>query len=106
MKRHRARKRQMEACKRKADREDRDRAYLVFFQYLIVGFWYARSHKVPPLVTSRLRRLSDVILREICKLRNLDVPERPPRGNLQENFTASEASGLLCCLTFITSFNC
>lgn len=78
-----AKKKQMEACRRKAEKEDRDRAYLVFFQFLIMGFWFARSHEIPPLVTSRLRKLSDAILKQICQLRDIDVPERPPKGNIK-----------------------
>lgn len=80
LRQRKAKKKQMEACRKKAEREDRDRAYLVFFQFLIMGFWYARAHEVPPLVTARLRRLSDTILRQICQLRNMEVPERPPTG--------------------------
>lgn len=83
LKRKKARKKQAEACRKKAEKEDRDKAYLVFFQFLIMGFWYARSHEVPPLVTTRLRKLSDVILKQICQLRGVDVPKRSTKGRYQ-----------------------
>lgn len=89
LKRKKAQKRRAEACRKKAIKEDRDRAYLVFFQFLIMGFWHARLHKIPPLVTSRLRKLSDMILKQICQLRNIDVPERPPTGNVTETIISN-----------------
>ncbi|CAH1978995.1 unnamed protein product [Acanthoscelides obtectus] len=50
---------------------------MMFIQKLIKkGMLFAFNHPVPPLVSIRLRNLSDIVLEQICDLRNTDIPDR------------------------------
>lgn len=46
------------------------------FIFHFSGMMFAISHPIPPLVSVRLRNLSDIILEQICDLRNVTKPDR------------------------------
>lgn len=52
------------------------KAYKIFAKILRKGMIFAISHSVPPLVTVRLRYLSDIILEQLSDLRNVKKPNR------------------------------
>ncbi|CAG9764414.1 unnamed protein product [Ceutorhynchus assimilis] len=51
-------------------------AYKFIRKLLIEGIEYASKHPIPPLVSVRLRNLSNIILEQICDLRNTNIPNR------------------------------
>lgn len=66
--------RRMVATKKK--KEVRKRAYCLFRNIIRVGLLHAATHEVPPLVSVRLRNLSDIVLQQLADLRGLPVPDR------------------------------
>lgn len=75
------RERFMKAHRKFLDRQGRKKAYAYFRKLLRKLINYARNHPPPELVTSRLRKMSDVILKQICEIRDIDVPARSATGN-------------------------
>ncbi|KAJ8925457.1 hypothetical protein NQ315_009291 [Exocentrus adspersus] len=62
---------------RKQQREKQvSKAYKFVERLLKQGMMHAFNHAVPPLISVRLRNLSDIILEQICDLRNIDIPDR------------------------------
>lgn len=55
---------------------DTAKAYRKFTNILRNGIKFAITHSVPPLVSVRLRNLSDIVLEQICDLRNIRKPDR------------------------------
>lgn len=62
------------------EKEARNKAWRRFRRLLRRGMHYAYSHPPPELVTSRLRKMSDLILKQLCEIRGVDVPERTATG--------------------------
>lgn len=60
--------------------KQRCRAYKLFKKLLKCGISYAARNPVPPLVSIRLRYLSDIILEQLCDLRKVGVPNRANTG--------------------------
>lgn len=56
--------------------QDTVKAYKVLANVLRKGIIFANTHSVPPLVSVRLRNLSDIVLEQICDLRNVTKPNR------------------------------
>ncbi|RZC42646.1 uncharacterized protein BDFB_012180, partial [Asbolus verrucosus] len=56
--------------------KQRERAHKLFKRLLKCGMTYAAENPVPPLVSIRLRYLSDIILEQLCDLRKVAVPNR------------------------------
>nr|CAH7736696.1 unnamed protein product [Callosobruchus chinensis] len=62
---------------RKLKKQEQQRKAMAFVQKLMKkGMLFAFNHPVPPLVSIRLRNLSDIVLEQICDLRNTDIPNR------------------------------
>lgn len=55
---------------------DTAKAYRTFTNILRKGIKFAISHAIPPIVSVRLRNLSDIVLEQICDLRNIKKPNR------------------------------
>lgn len=74
------RKRLKELLKRQFLKQKREqgteKAYTIFANILRKGMIYAISHSVPPLVSVRIRNLSDIVLDQLCDLRNVRKPNR------------------------------
>lgn len=66
--------------KEKLRQRARERAYRKFGRLLRKAMYYAIKHPVPALVSPRLRLMSDVILEQLCDVRNLPVPKRTDTG--------------------------
>ncbi|KAL3265401.1 hypothetical protein HHI36_009607 [Cryptolaemus montrouzieri] len=66
--------RRLVAKKRK--REMKYKAYLLFKNIIKVGLTHSATQDVPPLVSVRMRNLSDIILQQLADLRGVDVPDR------------------------------
>ncbi|KAJ8927774.1 hypothetical protein NQ314_019723 [Rhamnusium bicolor] len=64
-----------EAGKNGAQSERKD-AFKFIETLLKCGMMHAFNNPVPPLISVRLRNLSDIILEQICDLRNIDHPDR------------------------------
>lgn len=47
---------------------------------------YAFENKVPPMVSVRLRNLSDIILEQLCDLLDIEIPRRDDAETKQELF--------------------
>lgn len=64
--------------------KDIAKAYRLFAKILRNCMMFAVTHAVPPLVSVRLRNLSDIVLEQICDLRNVTKPNRddPDREGL------------------------
>ncbi|XP_050294200.1 uncharacterized protein LOC126734557 [Anthonomus grandis grandis] len=62
--------------KRKKKAKQIKKAYDFINRLLIKGLEYASVHPVPPLVSVRLRNLSNIILEQICDLKNMNIPNR------------------------------
>ncbi|VEN59762.1 unnamed protein product [Callosobruchus maculatus] len=61
----------------KLKKQEQQRKAMAFVRKLIKkGMLFAFNHPVPPLVSIRLRNLSDIVLEQICDLRNTDIPVR------------------------------
>lgn len=69
-------KKLMKMKKEEMEIHERQRAYRLFEKYLVKSFKYACAHTPPPLVTERVRQLSDIILEHLCDMCNADVPDR------------------------------
>ncbi|XP_060533537.1 uncharacterized protein LOC132706294 [Cylas formicarius] len=67
--------------KRKTERQ-RHQAYELLRELLVKGMEHALRHPVPPLVSVRLRHLSDMILEQLSDLRNVEVPSRHNPDNV------------------------
>lgn len=61
---------------RQKRQEDIAKAYRTFTNILRKGIQFAVTHSLPPLVSVRLRNLSDIVLEQICDLRNVRKPNR------------------------------
>ncbi|XP_074042248.1 uncharacterized protein [Leptinotarsa decemlineata] len=57
-------------------KKQQQKAYRFVEKLLRNGMRAAFEHPVPPLVSVRLRNLSDIILEQLCDLRNIDHPSR------------------------------
>ncbi|KAL1501185.1 hypothetical protein ABEB36_006563 [Hypothenemus hampei] len=62
--------------KRKKRTKQVTRAYAFVKKLLIDGMTYATKHPLPPFVSVRLRNLSNIILEQICDLKNVKIPIR------------------------------
>ncbi|XP_068906801.1 uncharacterized protein [Tenebrio molitor] len=60
----------------KHHQRQRERAYKLFKRLLKCGISYAAENPVPPLVSIRLRYLSDIILEQLSDLRKVEMPNR------------------------------
>lgn len=61
---------------RRREREMKLKAYVLFKNIIKVGLMHAATQDIPPLVSVRMRNLSDIILQHLADLRGVDVPER------------------------------
>ncbi|KAG5882207.1 hypothetical protein JTB14_024719 [Gonioctena quinquepunctata] len=61
---------------RAKSRKQEEKAYRFIEKLLREGMRTASENPVPPLVSVRLRNLSDIILEQLCDLRNIDIPSR------------------------------
>lgn len=52
------------------------RAYAFIYNLLGRAMEFAINNTIPPLVSVRLRNLSNIILEQICDLRNVNIPSR------------------------------
>lgn len=52
------------------------KAYKFIAKFLKQRMMYGFTNPIPPLISVRLRNLSDIILEQICDLRNIDIPDR------------------------------
>ncbi|XP_030766615.1 uncharacterized protein LOC115890505 [Sitophilus oryzae] len=62
--------------KRKKKEQQHKQAYELLYRLFVSGMEFAVKTPVPPLVSVRLRNLSNIILEQICNLRNVDIPAR------------------------------
>ncbi|XP_044255057.1 uncharacterized protein LOC123005396 [Tribolium madens] len=74
----------------KHHQKQRQKAYKLFKRLLKCGISYAVANPVPPLVSIRLRYLSDIILEQLCVLRKVNIPSRENPDKLG-NFLISVA---------------
>ncbi|KAF5282017.1 hypothetical protein FQA39_LY00541 [Lamprigera yunnana] len=65
----------------KLRRFERKRALRLFRRVFIRALTYACKNPVPPLVTPRLRYMSDLILEQLCDIRGVNVPQRTDCGS-------------------------
>jgi hypothetical protein len=65
----------------KHHQRQRERAYKLFKRLLKCGISYAAENPVPPLVSIRLRYLSDIILEQLSDLRKVEMPNRSNPGS-------------------------
>lgn len=56
--------------------QNRAKAYKIFRNILRKSMMFSMTHAVPSLVSVRLRNLSDIVLEQICDLRNTTKPDR------------------------------
>lgn len=63
-------------CKKKYILEQEKKAYNLFSKILKQAFQYAINHQIPPLVSVRLRNLSNVILEQLCDILCCKKPDR------------------------------
>ncbi|XP_044748909.1 uncharacterized protein LOC123309737 isoform X2 [Coccinella septempunctata] len=61
---------------KKKEREMKLKAYVLFKNIIKVGLMHAATQDIPPLVSVRMRNLSDIILQHLADLRGVEVPER------------------------------
>lgn len=65
---------------KKREREMKLKAYVLFQNIIKVGLMHAATQDIPPLVSVRMRNLSDIILQHLADLRGVKVPERQNPG--------------------------
>ncbi|KAK4886329.1 hypothetical protein RN001_002600 [Aquatica leii] len=74
--REKMRKRSLKRYLAKLNRIERKRALNKFQKIFIQALTYASKNPVPPLVSPRLRNMSDLILDQLCDIRGVCTPER------------------------------
>lgn len=62
--------------RRKKKAKQTKRAYSFIKQLLVKSMEYALKHPIPPLVSVRLRNLSNIVLEQISDMKNVKVPDR------------------------------
>ncbi|KAK9876538.1 hypothetical protein WA026_013911 [Henosepilachna vigintioctopunctata] len=61
---------------KKKKREMKQKAYILFKNIIKMGLMHAATQDVPPLVSVRMRNLSNIILQQLADLRGVDLPQR------------------------------
>lgn len=75
------RKREMIKELKKERKIAKRKAFMLLRKYLKRGMMYACKNPPPPLVSPVVRAMSDAILKILCEIHVVDIPNRRDTGN-------------------------